>query len=301
MSWFVNEIGVAASVSFQIITVVQLISGILLVIISALIGGGHPDFSQPLPQGISGFLQASVIAMLTYTGWNIIGEMGDEIENPRRNIPLTVILGLGIVTMLYVGIGWVVSGTLSPEEMKASKVAVLDTALYYLPRWTTHYINLAAFSAAITSVNAVFLAVPRELFALSENGILPKWFMKYNPQRQNFPISIAVVAIAGALLSLLNLNPDIWGMFCVAGLLGANALISMGTLRLFALFPDKVANAPLKLKKSWVYPSSILSALFSFAFALMAFYFYKPIVLVFAIVVLITGLLAFRSQKIIEP
>ena len=295
LAWLVNEFGVMASATFQIITVAQLISGILLVIIAALIGGAHPDFSQSLPRGIPGFMQASVIAMLTYTGWNIVGEMGDEIENPKRNIPLTIIFGLGIVMVLYIGIGWVVSGSLSVTEMGNTQVAVLDTAMRYLPKWTSHYINLAAFSAAITSVNAVFLAVPREFSALSEEGILPKWIMKFNPKRQTFPVSIALIAIAGCALTFLPWTPDIWGMFCVAGLLTANVFFSIGAIRLPRLFPDQVKNAPFPIKKFWLYPSGVLGAIFSLAFAGMAFYFFQPIILITGILCAILLFLAWRS------
>ena len=296
LAWLVNQIGIMASTGFQIVTVVQLITGILLVIIAALLGGAGPDFSQGLPKGMPGFMEASVIAMLTYTGWNIVGEMGDEIKNPRRNIPLTIIFGLGIVILLYVGIGWVVCGTLTVQEMSESKVAVLDTALRYLPKWTTHYINLAAFSAAITSVNAVFLAVPREFSALAEEGILPKWIMKFNPKRQTFPVSIALIALAGCLLTWINFNPETWGMFCVAGLLSANVFFSIGSMRLPKLFPDQVAAAAFPIRKSWLYPSGILGGIFSLAFAGMAFYFFKPIILVTGILLALALVMAWSSR-----
>lgn len=294
LTWAVNLVGIMASAKFQVIAVVQLVSAILLVVIAAIIGGGSPDFSKPLPHGLPGFLQASVIAMLTYTGFNIVGELGDEVQNPRRNIPLTIAFGLGIVIVLYLGIGWVVSGTLSVEEMKISKVAVLDTALRYLPKWTTHYINLAALAAAITSVNAVFLAAPRELLALSEEKMIPHRLAQYNPKRQSFPLAMAVISLAGCGMTFLNLNPDLWGMFCVAGLMGANFILSIGTLRLFKLFPEQVSSAPFAIKKWWVYPSCALSALFALAFTAMAMFFCKPLLIV--ILALIAAAL-FLSRK----
>lgn len=297
LTWLVNALGLMSSINFQIATVVQLVSGILLVVIAALLGGGSPDFSHPLPAGIPGFLRASVIAMLTYTGFNIVGELGDEVENPKRNVPLTIILGLGIIALLYFGIGWSVSGTLSVEEMKTSKVAVLDTALCYLPKWTTHYINLAAFAAAITSVNAVFLAVPRELLALSSEKMVPEIMARYNPVRQNFPVAMALISILGAGLTFLNFNPDIWGMVCVAGLMGANAFFSIGAIRLFALYPNEVSASPFPIRKWWVYPASILSALCSLGFAGMAIFFCKPLLIVVAILLALSLFLAFLTSE----
>ena len=296
VTWLVNYVGIMASAKFQIITVAQLVSGILLVIIPALIHGGNPDFSQPLPHGMGGFAAASVMAMLTYTGFNIIGEMGDEIENPRRNVPLTIAFGLGIVILLYCGIGWVVSGTLSVAEMKASKVAVLDASRHYLPAWTVHYINLAAFAAAITSVNAVFLAIPREFLALSGEKMLPAKLAKYDPKRQSFPIAMALVALSGCAMTFLNLNPDNWGMFCVAGLMAANAVISIGAFKVFSLFPEQISTSPFPIKKWWLYPAAVLSIIFSAAFAIMAFYLYWPVIPVAGLMLSAVMVLCWKSS-----
>jgi len=296
LTWLINWIGIMASAGFQIITVAQLITGIALVIVPAILSGGNPDFSQALPAGTSGFMQACVIAMLTYTGFNIIGEMGDEIENPRRNVPLTIILGLGIVIILYVGMGWVVSGTLSVAEMKTSKVAALDTAMHYLPKWTAHYINLAAFGAAITSVNAVFLAAPRELLALSGEKMMPQWLVKYNEKRQNFPVAMAIISLLGCGLTFINLEPDAWGMFCVAGLMATNGIISIGAFRLFKVFPEQIKTAPFPIKKWWLFPSAVLSTIFSLAFTGMAMFFYKPVLYLCAVLILAILFLAYRTR-----
>lgn len=296
LTWLINWIGIMASARFQVITVAQLITGIILIIVPAVIGGGNPDFSQPLPNGTSGFLQACVIAMLTYTGFNIIGEMGDEIENPRRNVPLTIALGLGIVIILYVAMGWVVAGTLSAAEMKVSKVAAMDTAMRYLPKWTAHYINLAAFAAAITSVNAVFLAAPRELLALSGEKMMPQLLVKYNEKRQNFPIAMAVISLTGCGLTFINLEPDAWGMFCVAGLMATNFIISVGAFRLIKIFPEHIKTSPFPIRKWWLFPASALSAIFSLAFAGMAMYFYRPVAYVCLLLILGVLFLAYRTR-----
>jgi len=275
LTWGINSFGIMASEKLQIGMVLQFGSALIIVIIAALIGGGNPDFSQGLPpeHGVGGFIEASIIAALSYTGFNIIGELGDEVDNPRRNIPLTIIIGLLIIVAMYVGVGWVVCGTMTVNEMNISGLALVDTALVYLPDWFKHYLNLAALGGAITSINAVFLAVPREFSAQSEAKMLPSWIMKFNPKRQTFPVGMAIVAIAGALLVLLNFSVDIYGLLCVAGLILANFLFSVGVFRIFKLFPDKVASAPIKLKRWWLQPSAVISAILSLAFGVLAILF----------------------------
>jgi len=261
----VNYLGVMASSWFQIFMVVQLVTGMGGFIIAGLLLGRAPTLAAGLPAGPGGMAFGTILAVLCYTGFNIIGELGDEIENPRRNIPITIALGLGIVVFLYVGTGWVVSGNLSLAEMQTSPVALVAAALKFLPRWTMHYLNLAAFFAGITSINAVFLAVPRELVALTEDGLLPKWMLRFNPKRQTFTVALTLVTLAGALMVLTNYNPDFFGMFCVAGLMLANAILSVGAFRLFTLFPDKVKSAVFPIRKAWLYPCAAISAVLSFA------------------------------------
>jgi basic amino acid/polyamine antiporter, APA family len=261
----VNYLGVMASSWFQIFMVVQLVSGMGGFIIAGLLLGQPPSIASGLPAGPGGMATGIILAVLCYTGFNIIGELGDEIENPRRNIPITIAAGLGIVIFLYVGAGWVVSGNLSLAEMQTSPVALVDAALKFMPRWTMHYLNLAAFFAGITSINAVFLAVPRELVALTEDGLLPQWMLRFNPRRQTFTAALLLVTLAGALMVLTNFNPDFFAMICVAGLMLANAVLSLGAFRLFSRFPDQVKTAIFPIRKSWLYPCAALSALLSFA------------------------------------
>jgi hypothetical protein len=67
---------------------------------------------------------------------------------------------------------------------------------------------------------------------------------------------------------------DIYALLCVAGLILANAFFSIGSLRLFTLVPDKVATAPVRLAKAWVYPAGVISALLSLVFGAAAFVFF---------------------------
>jgi APA family basic amino acid/polyamine antiporter len=261
----VNYLGIMASAWFQIAMIVQLVTGMGGFILAGLLLGQPPSIAAGLPAGAGGLAEGIILAVLCYTGFNIIGELGDEVENPRRNVPLTIVLGLGIVIFLYVGTGWVVAGNLSLAELNTSPVAVVAAALNFLPRWTIHYLNLAAFFAGITSINAVFLAVPRELVALTEDGLLPQWMLRFNPKRQTFTVALTLVTLAGALLVLTNFNPDFFGLICVAGLMLANAILSLGAFRLFSRFPDKVAAAEFPITKTWLYPCAAISALLSFA------------------------------------
>jgi APA family basic amino acid/polyamine antiporter len=297
LSWGINALGIMASEKFQIVLVIQLTSALLIVIGAAILGGGNPDFSKPLPNGIPGFAQGAVLAALAFTGYNILAELGDEIENPRRNLPLTIGLGLGIITLIYVGVAWAVAGSMNLAELQTSRVALLDTAMKHLPDWFKHYLNLAALTGAVTSINAVFLAVPREFSALAEEGILPAAVLKFNPRRQTFPVGIAIVAVLGCAMIAVDLNVETWGIVCVAGLTLAGGLISAGSFRLVSRFPDQVKSAPIPIRKYWLYPAAVLAVLSALAFGGLAVVFCWPVGLAAAVLVGVALLLCFRRRR----
>jgi APA family basic amino acid/polyamine antiporter len=202
-------------------------------------------------------------------GFNIIGELGDEIENPRRNIPIAIAGGLGLIVLFYVGVAWVTAGNLTGDQMATSPVALLDAALLFLPDWFKHYLTVAALAGAVTSVNAVFLAVPRELVALAEAGYLPRALLRFDPRRQTFRNCLLVVLALGLLVVLTDRDVDHFGVLAVVGLMLLNAIISIGSLRLIRRFPEQVAAAKFPIRSWWLVPCALLTLAFSLAFSLL--------------------------------
>jgi APA family basic amino acid/polyamine antiporter len=280
----INRAGVLATAWIQILLVAQLITALVILVIAGLLAGQPPDFAAGLPHGVGGFTEATIMAALAYTGFNIIAELGDEIKNPRRNIPLTIVIGLGIIAILYVGMGWVVTGNLSLDELKTSNVAAVDASLKVLPRWFIHYINLAAMGAAATSINAVFLVVPREFMALANDSFLPKRFLAFNEKTQTFTFSIGVVLVVGLLITALNYEAENYGIMAVVGLYLVNGIISFGCLALFKRFPEKVASSPLSLKPSWLKPCAVVSGILSIVLGVLGMIFVPVVGVVFFVV-----------------
>jgi APA family basic amino acid/polyamine antiporter len=285
----VNRAGVLATAWIQILLVAQLITALVILVMAGVVNGSPPDFAAGPYQGWGGFTEAAILAALAYTGFNIIAELGDEIENPRRNIPLTIIIGLSIIAILYVGMGWVVTGNLSMDELETSNVAAIDTSLKVLPHWFIHYINIAAFGASATSINAVFLAVPREFMALASDGFLPKRFLAFNEKTQTFTFSIFVVLVIGLILVAFNFEAEKYGIMAVVGLYLVNAIVSFGCIALFKRFPERVQTSPLSLKPSWLKPCAVISGILSLALGILGMIFVPMVAIVFLVVGALLG------------
>ena len=138
--------------------------------------------------------------------------------------------------------------------------------------------------------------MPREFTALAEEGVLPKWFMKFNPKRQTFDNGMYVVLAVGCVMMLLGRTPEHWGLMCVAGLLLSNVVLSVAAVLIFRKFPDKVATSPLPLRKWWVYPCAALSALFSLGFGLLTFTQWQPVGVIVGITIVAALLLTWMAR-----
>ncbi len=272
LSYGVNVVGILASSWFQILMVGQLLSCLLIIVGVGVFAGGAPDLGQTPPAGwgLPGFTGGAILAALAYLGFNIIGELGDEVDNPRRNIPIAIAGGLAVIILCYVGVAWVTAGNLTVAQMKTSPVALLDASMLYLPGWFKHYMTIAALAGAVTSINAVFLAVPRELVALSEAQVLPAWFRRFDERRQTYTNSLHIVLVLSVALVLTNYNVDQFGLMAVAGLMLLNAIIAVGAFRLIPRFPEAVARASFPIRASWLLPCAVITLLSSAAFGVLA-------------------------------
>ncbi|MBI3029367.1 MAG: amino acid permease [Candidatus Rokubacteria bacterium] len=87
-------------------------------------GGGPPP---PAPHGSAGSLGLAMIFVLwTYGGWNENAYVAAEVKEPQRNIPRSLLLGTGLVTLVYLGINWVFLHGLGFDRLRSSQAAAAD-------------------------------------------------------------------------------------------------------------------------------------------------------------------------------
>src|SRR5690348_15484271 len=108
-----------------IVTVVQLGT------IAALIGAGlwaihnHPEwrsnFADFIPNGIGGIVAAMGLTFIAFEGYEIIVQTGEEVKNPKKNIPRAIFISLAVVVVLYCLVAFVSIGAIFPKGIPAWK------------------------------------------------------------------------------------------------------------------------------------------------------------------------------------
>ncbi|MGK5682842.1 amino acid permease [Actinoplanes sp. URMC 104] len=182
---------------------------------------GESGLTQPLSQllfglepsayGIAGVLTAAAVVFFAYTGFEAVANLGEETRNPRRDLPLGLLGTLGVSTLLYVAVSFVVVGMVDYREIDPGAPIASAFSAVGLD-WASSLISIAAV-AGLTSVILVdVVAIGRIGFAMSRDGLLPQRVGAVHPRwgtpyRLTAGITVFIALLAGfvPLSSLANL------------------------------------------------------------------------------------------------
>jgi APA family basic amino acid/polyamine antiporter len=215
----------------------------------------HPENLTPFaPNGFRGIHQGAAIVFFAYIGFDAISTAAEETKNPQRNLPIGILGGLAICTVIYVVVGFVLTGMVPYKEL-----AVADPL--------AHALQLAGFQAvgwivalgAVVSMSAVLLVFqygqPRIFFAMARDGLLPQWAAKLSPRTRIPFITTLFTGIFVALWSLVGDAGETYDLTNI-GTLFAFMLVSIGVLVLRYKEPDR----PRPFRVPFVWPVCVLSA-----------------------------------------
>ncbi|NVN11944.1 APC family permease [Nguyenibacter vanlangensis] len=190
------------------------------------------------PHGFAGVSMAAGAIFFTFVGLDAISTAGEEVENPRRNLPLAIVLALAVVTCFYVLVTLTALGA-QDQTRFAGQEAGLAVILQTITGATWPAVILSA--GAVVSVFSVTLIVlygqTRILFAVSRDGLLPPIFHRVNPQTMTPTANTFIVAALVALAAALLPADMLWHLTSM-GTLVAFTVVSAGVILLRYRRPD---------------------------------------------------------------
>src|SRR5215213_126835 len=229
-----------ASESAKVNAVMVLIKlGVLaLFIVVGLSGWNSDNLSDFAPFGVSGITSAAGIIFFSYIGLDAVSTAGEEVKNPRRNLPLAIIIALVTVTSIYILVA-VVAVAAQPLASFEGQEAGLSAILADVTGSTWPATVLAA--GAVISIFSVTLVViygqTRILFAMGRDGMIPPLFHKVNPRTLTpVPATVIVAVVVSLLAGLLPI--DFLAEMTSIGTLTAFLIVSIGVMVLRQRAPD---------------------------------------------------------------
>jgi APA family basic amino acid/polyamine antiporter len=212
---------------------------ILIFFIVVGVGSINGDnFSPWAPHGFNGTVDAAALIFFAYIGFDAISTSGEEAENPNRDLPFAIIGALLICTLLYILVAVVTVG-LAPTDKLAGSEAPLSDALKMgagVGSWASDLLSVGAL-IAITSVTlTVLYGQTRIMFAMSRDGLVPRWVGTLSPRRTPARITAffgILVAIIAAFVPLTEI-----AKLVNIGTLFAFLIVNIGVIVLRRTAPD---------------------------------------------------------------
>jgi APA family basic amino acid/polyamine antiporter len=192
----------------NILTLLKVALIVFLLLAGFLSGNGdmaHFSSGGTISSGLAGWKTIGLSLMwimFAYSGWNASTYLGAEIKNPLKTLPWSLILGTGIVILIYLGLNVLYVYSMNPEEMKGViSIGGLAMGKLFGPSAETLFSLLISF-ALFSSLSAFIIIGPRVYYSMAKDGLFFKSVAKIHPKFQVPSNSIILQAMIAIVLTL---------------------------------------------------------------------------------------------------
>lgn len=262
-----NLFGVKAASMVQSLSMVAKLVPVIIVMLAALfVGSVSPDLSLESANTYAEANNTSILAMVAmavvaslwaYEGWTNLNTVAEEIKNPKRNLPLALIIGIGGVTVLYTLFNFAIMKVLPHDEI----VSMINNEDLYLGTAVAKKVLGSAGAVVVSAgmvlamfgtANGMVLAQPRMYYAMAEEGHFFKSFAKLHPKYKVPTVPIIVQGILSVVLVLMRNLDQLTNLVVVVAMI-YNVLVIIAVPILRKKYPN--IERPYKV---WFYPVSVI-------------------------------------------
>ena len=260
-----NLFGVKSAANLQKIMMLILLITLLYFVVVGLREVQTSAFSGPtlFTGGYRGFFTATALLTFATSGAVVIAEMGGELKNPGRDIPVAIIVSTVAIGVLYAFVAIVAVGILPLEQTEFQPLArvartILPGPLFYF------FIIGGAMCALATTMNATFSWLPKGILIACQDGWLPQCIGKVNEKYGTPHFILTILYIIGIIPICTGLSLRFISELGTGAIMIANILPAIASLFLARRYPE--AHRVSKFK----FPESILVVLVVIAVILQA-------------------------------
>lgn len=210
----------------------------------------QPVWPESMDLGLIGAFSLAMIAALgAYGGWEATTYVAEEIKNPRKNVPLSMILGLGVATLIYLLINTAYLYVLSNDGMAATDRVAADMMAQILGPAGGAFLSIAVLIATFGTLNAQILTGSRVCYAMAKQQMLFGWLSRVHPTYRTPSTAIWVSSMAAAIQILFL---GYWELIVAAQTATVYFFFLLSVIGLFVLRHTR-PDAP-RPYKTWGYP-----------------------------------------------
>jgi len=210
--------------------------------------------------GFSGIIRAAAIVFFAYIGFDAVSTAAQEAKNPKRDMPIGILLSLAICTILYILFAHVMTGVvnyqafagkdgIAPVAIAVEAMGTTDANGMITPAypWLNNAILLAILGGYSSVILVMLMGQSRVFFSMSKDGLIPKVFSevheKYRTPAKNNLLFMVIVSIFAAFIPA-----RVVGEMTSIGTLFAFILVCLGVL----VMRKKMPEAPRAFRTPFV-------------------------------------------------
>jgi len=205
-----NYVGIHRASLFQKLSTVLKVGGLLsIVVIGFIFSGGQENLlgsSAPVEGNlgpIGSVVAAMMLIIFSHTGWERIGYSAGEMKNPKRVIPLSLIIGIILIVLLYALTNMTYHRTLGMQGMRESTIVASDVMTLLIGPIGAAYIAVLVIISTTGSINGTMMTATRVYYAMARDGLFFNWLDFIHPRFRTPSRAVVVHCVwAGAILFL---------------------------------------------------------------------------------------------------
>jgi amino acid transporter len=254
----INYLSVRLGGAIQVLlTCLKMGTIVAIVIAGVFFGAKHAIETAPLVPHwgwgmIGAVLTALVPAMWAYNGFNDLGDVGEEIVNPQKNIPIAIIFGLVTVGGLYLLANVVYFHTLPFSQIASSQHVASDVVRSFAGSRGAAWLTVAMAVSALGALHVVVLTGARIPYAMARDGVFFQFAKRIQPSFHTPSGALIFLGCVAALLALSGTFEELYSLFVFAVWIFF-ALTAIAVLRLRWTEPE--LSRPYR---AWGYPWTVV-------------------------------------------
>ncbi|EWH22911.1 MULTISPECIES: APC family permease [Bacillus] len=244
-----NYFGVKPAAIFQSVFTIAIIATGFLLLGGALVNGDVEHVQPLFKDGFSGMMSVLVMIPFLFVGFDVIPQVAAEINAPKKIIGKILIISIVSAVVFYLLIVFGVTMGLSESELATTSLATADAMVNLLGNQLFGTVLvLGGVAGIITSWNAFIIGASRILFAMSEKGMVPKWFGFIHPKYKTPTNAILFLGALAFFAPLLGRPALVWIVNAGGtGIIVGYLIVSIAFMKLRKTEPD--LHRPYKINK----------------------------------------------------
>jgi basic amino acid/polyamine antiporter, APA family len=173
--------------------------------------------SMPIAAGTVGaFLTALIPVMWAYSGWHLLGPVGEEVEDPGKNIPRALVYGILAVIALYVFANFVYLRVLGITSVAQSTHVVSDVLERLVDEGGAKWLTIAMMLSALATLHVNILTAARIPFAMARDGLFFKFAKRVQPTFRSPSGGLMIIGSVTTLLALTGTYEELLSLVIFA-------------------------------------------------------------------------------------